>query len=224
MAVLNFLNSVSAYYGLGQAAANVGGGLAMPHLGMPAIVPQLPLAFGGGGGGVHMHLNGDIRDVRQMQQEDRENDRAKQAACIGGLCAIACSALSAFTLRDYCNNRDALREAEEFRDDVLPHAELRGNDRALMNLLLNEHIRNVEAKCSRSRNIVILTGLALGTAITGFLGGMFAIQAMITAAIIAAIAIACVTAFLVVWYCTAKVELSHANQAQLEALKQHLRA
>jgi len=228
---LDFLNGVYQYHhpaqSQGQSQSGFGGvgGIIQPSVQVPLMLPGL---LGGGGGGGHSVnvIAADprmLQEVRHQQQEDREENRATTAACLGGIGTIILSGLSALALRGYCDDRDELRKANEFKNNTLPYLP-DPNLRAHLTPIVDTHIDILETKTGRARNILLITGAALLTGVAAFIGGMMAIQWLITAAIIAGVALAAIGVFLVVWHCTEKTSLSHEMHQNILHLRQQLQA
>lgn len=223
-----FLNSAENHFNMHPqpraAAAPQVAGIGHGGSGI-GFMPALALGGFGGGGGrdVQYIASGDYGQMRQYQREDREESRASAAAVVGGIATVAFAAVSAFTLRSYCNDRDELHKAVEFKTNLNNGviAGLHPDQRNQLNFVADSMIKGLETKCGRSRNIMILTGLALATGITAFVAGMMSINWLITASIIAGVAIAAIAAFTVVWYCTAKDDSSEYVKQQIQDLRQH---
>jgi len=220
---LTYLTGVQNYFGLGQAAAAprgaFGGGFS------PFLQPALAVAPAFGGRDVQV-TSINVSDpqmlgaIRSHRREDREEDRASTASWVGAIGTIVLAGLSALALRSYCNDRKELKNAEEFKTEVLPLIE--PNMRLELLPIVNKHIEIVENKVARGRNIMILTGLALTTGIAAFVGGMMSLQWLITTAIVAGVAIAAIGVFLVVWHCTENNALPPEMEQKIEALRDHL--
>lgn len=210
--VQNYLDGVVRYYQLDQAAQQQqqynqpimggvqGGGI---HL-----VP----AFGFGGGGYNRGPNvnvvggPDVLDrMREHQREDRADDRASSAACLGAILTIIGAAGLACVMSSWNEIGERLDAAREFKEDQLPLIQ-NHQEKAELTQIVNKDIRILEKKASRARNIVILTAVALTSAAAAFAGGMFAVQWLITAAIVVGVATVAVGVFAAVYYALQKSE------------------
>ena len=206
--LLPHLNGMSNYFNLGAAAPSAGGVASY----IPSIRPQVSLGGGGYSNGLSVIAATPemFGAVRNAQEEDREQSRATTAAIVGGIATVALSGLSACALRSYCNDRAELQKAINFKN-ILEAApgmyEISPHQRGELTPVANKYIEILEAKCGRARNILILTGLALATGIAAFVGGMMSLKWLITASIIAAVVVASIAAFTVVWHCTENTEL-----------------
>ncbi len=201
-------------------------------MGMPAGIGLMPAVAFGGGGRQQVHYmapaNREMyREMRADAREGRDEENANKAACIGAIGTIVLAGLSAFALRSYCNDRKELADLREFRDTDLAfnpalHIEILGPQNHYdLHQVVDKSIGVLEAKCGRSRNIVILAAAALATGIAAFLGGMLAIKWLITASIITGVALAAIGVFMVVWNCTANDELPPAVANKVNALREH---
>lgn len=215
-----FLDNVATFFALNEVA-NAGGGFGMGGLNAAANLAGGLLNNNNSNRPARVMIASDADAINAMDNQDRrdrDESRATTAAIVGGIAAVGLAALSAFNLRGYCDAQEFLESAVEFREQELPHLE--DNVRNEMRPLVNEAIRVGEAKLSKSRNILILTGLALGSAIAGFLGGMLSAQWLVTAAIIVGVVTLAVTAFAIVWYCTdSHQELQESTVARFEAMR-----
>jgi hypothetical protein len=228
---LNYLNGVHSYYhqdtDQSQQASNGsnhGASNWIPNVQVPVVIPNLIGGGGGNGNGYNVNVIATdprmLQEIRHQQQEDQEQSRATTAAVVGGIGTIVFAALGALALRGYCNDREELKKAYEFKNDILPHL-----DRQLIlqvTPIVNEHIDILEAKTGRARNILFLTGFAALDVIAAFVAGMLAIQWVITACIVAGVALAAIGVFLLVWHCTEKSTLSDQMQQDVERLRAHL--
>jgi hypothetical protein len=224
---LRYLNGVQSYYSPAQGqqasqgvASGLGGGW-MPSLSTPLVIPT---SIGGGNGGHAVNVIAAdpamLQEMRNQQQEDNEQSRATTAAVVGGIGTIVLAGLSALALRGYCDDREELQRAYDYRSNNLPRLEQGLMDE--MTPIVNAHIGILEAKTGRARNILIITGAALVTGATAFIAGMLAIQWLITAAIVVTVAIAAIGVFLVVWHLTEKTTLSPEMQEDIATLREAL--
>ena len=225
--VLPFLNSVQTHFNLNQPAPQAA---RQPGL-MTAPSIQFMPVFGMGGGnnnsGLNINANASIGEIREYQREDREGNRASAAAVVGGIATIALAGVSAFALRSYCDDCGELKIAKEFQEELENSPtifdrfplDVRAERKRDLEKVTKKVIEILDAKCARSRNIVILTATALAAGIAAFVAGMFSIQWLITASIIAGVALAAVAVFMVVWQCTAKNDLSPIMAQKVENLR-----
>jgi hypothetical protein len=223
--LLPHLNGISNYFGLSQPQAQA---YRAPSVGIAPQI-QVPMGFGGGyGGGYGSGVSVLAADstmfgaVRNAQREDREESRATTAAVVGGIATIALAGLSAFGLRSYCNDRKELQKAMEFKQILEQPNDLYGitvHQRVELTPVANKYIEILETKCGRSRNILILTGLALATGVAAFVGGMMSLKWLITASIISAVVVGSIAAFMIVWHCTDNTELPPAMARKVEAMQ-----
>ena len=222
MSALNFLTSLLGNHSASSAVNR--GGFAF------GTMPIIPVGFGSGFGQsssvqVMQFDSVSLREVRQGQKEDKEERRATIAAVSGGIATVVLSGLSAFFLRSCNEDRANLQEARDFRESLncdIPGASslnaIEFNFRGQLKPIADAQIKILETKAARSRNIVILKAAAVANAVSAFVGGMMAIQWLITASIIAAVALAAITAFTVVWHCTDKTEISREMNRQAQEL------
>jgi len=208
-AVSNYLQDVIKYYQINQPAQ-----AAQPQQGLGAIAaPAINLvpAFGlggmgaGGGGGVGINIIGDLNQAREYQREQRDENRATSAAWIGAILTIIGSAGLACIMSKWNEASERLQEARDFKENQIPLINPQAQ-RQQLEIIVNKDIRILEKKVSQARNIVILTGLALAAAVTGFVAGMLSMQWLITTAIIVGVAVLAIGAFAAVYYCMQKAE------------------
>ncbi len=173
----------------------------------PSAVPVISPVLGFGGmGSPSRSVNviaadrGTLGALRSYELEDRDYSRASGAAFLGGVATIALSGGLAYVLRTMSNTTAELKRAREFKAEELPS--MSEAERRELRPIVNKHIEILEGKAFHQRNIVVLTGSALACALTAFLGGMFSIQWLITAAIIAGVATGAFAIFAAVWHAT----------------------
>ncbi len=230
--VPRFLDNLLGYYG--APAAHYG-----PHL-PPAVVQQhapafnpgpvgymapsvVPMFVGGGGSGSGHHVQvvasnpETIRELRQNEQEDRQNSQGTMAAVLGGIATIAFAGVAAFVARNLMNADKELNQAIAFRDDQL--TQLDPAAQADLEPIVDKHVELLESKLFWSKSIVVLTGGALACAIAAFVGGMFVIPWLMTAAVIGAVILAAGGVFAGVWYCTDDTSMPHEMLTQIQTLR-----
>lgn len=221
--VQNYLNDLGNYYNIDQEQGRrrrngSGGGYASSAIN---FVP----AFGMGGGGGYSGSNSNVtviggadvmRQQRDYQIADRNDNRASGAAWMGGILTIIGAAGFAYVLKNWTNTKEELKKAHQFKQDQIPLLETR-EEKAKVMSIVNHHINNLEKQASRQRVFVVLTGLALATAATAFAAGMVAAQWLITAAIVVGVVTLAAVAFTAVWYAMDKTEAPAGLREVLQA-------
>jgi hypothetical protein len=209
--VQNYLNGLGNYYHIEpeqhRRQNGSGGGYASSAVN---FVPAF--GFGGGGyGGSNSNVTviggtDVMRQNREYQIADRNDNRASGAAWMGGILTIIGAAGFAYVLKNWTNTRDELKKAHQIKQDQIPFLDTR-EEKAKVMSIVNQHINNLEKQVSRQRVFVVLTGLALATAATAFAAGMVAAQWLITAAIVVGVITLAVGAFTAVWCAMDKTEV-----------------
>lgn len=201
--VHSFLDGLTSYYHIGQRAEASLSNRQEFSSGVH-FIPSYGFPFGYGGAsssGRHVNViatGQDLETIRRHDREDREDQRQTSAAVIGGIGAIVLAGASAFFLKDYLKDKEELSKAQAFRNHILPTLDHRLASQIAP--IANKHLEILEAKCIKSRNIALLTGGVLAAATAAFAGGMFAISWLITASVVAGVALAAIGAFTIVWH------------------------
>ncbi|MDE3046312.1 MAG: hypothetical protein KGJ02_06690 [Verrucomicrobiota bacterium] len=188
---------------------------------VPRVIPQpitfWPIPIGGGTTRVIVSQGN--------AQENAERDRASGAACIGAIFTLCLAPLLAYVAKQYKEDKRVLKDAQETQA-LITNANWgdgEGIDPALKNEFVALHKENIDilkGKAARTRNYVLLTAGLLACAVTGFVGGMFAMQGLITASIIAGVALAAIGLFVIV-YNWGNPELSALSKQRLADLMKH---
>ncbi|MBF8263732.1 MAG: hypothetical protein HW387_1397 [Parachlamydiales bacterium] len=177
-----------------------------------------------GNGGSHQQPVGTAEGVRQARQYQNENskaDRASAAAWLGGIAFIIIAGLAAFVIEDREKINERLKVAKDFKDQIPKSQNIPEAEKDALHSIAEQDIDILEKKSTRNRNILILTGCALATAVTAFAAGMLAVQWLITATIVASVAILAIGAFATVWYCMDNT--SNAEENLKANVRQYIR-
>ena len=127
---------------------------------------------------------------------------------------LAAAAVAGFVIRSFCKNRQELQAAREFRNRIIPDQDDQ------LQALTDEHIKVLENKTLRMRNIVFLSVGILACASAAFAGGMLGISWLITASIIAGVVTGSAGVFLICYHWDDKTDLSEEKYSLLLDLQQ----
>ncbi len=164
------------------------------------FVPALSLNLGGNsGGGGFFALSGSASEMKALRKEEKEESKQEMAAIIGGIVVIAFSFLTGLALGKYRQTQEELNESREYARNKLTD-----NTDPTERSAINKHIKKVERDFYRSRDILILTAGVLASGIAAFAGGMLGISSLITAGIVAGVAVVALTGFSIALSCTEK--------------------
>ena len=223
---VHFLDSVDRYHRPNAVVERRSGGGMGPHHVVPLVVPMMGVGGGGGGhAGPNIHVVGDenlLREVRRNQKEDEKQSKASQAALLGGCLTIICAGVAACAGKMWSNTSKELNAAVEFREHG--YVALSDGEKASMKPILDAHIKFLESKVFWAKSFVVLTVAALSCGVAAFVGGMFLMPWLITAAIVAGVFIAAVGAFAGVWYMLEDRSLSPEMLKNLDDLRARMRA
>lgn len=141
---------------------------------------------------------------------DANSQRASDAVCIGGIAAVALAGASALFLRKFVNDCQAYRAFNEVEWDE-----------GVLNEGEQNRFRNFLNDRRWFSGTVTFTSLSLlATAGAAFVGGMLSLQWLITASIIAAVAIGVIGMFSIVFQWSAPSHLTPVlenKMAQIQA-------
>ncbi|HEV7738652.1 MAG TPA: hypothetical protein VGO47_14925 [Chlamydiales bacterium] len=161
-------------------------------------------------------LSGDLSQIRQFTQAEREDQRQSNAAVIGGMATVLFAGLMACAIKQVRGDTKELAHAKIALKNLALDV---GNPQVLtLQPILCKHIEILEAKCAKARHIAALAVAIFATAAAAFAGGMFAISWLITTATVATVAIAAIGAFALVWHSDDEQSLPPAMQQELRAL------
>lgn len=162
--------------------------------------------------------HGTYQDYRQ----NKEDDRASTAAWVGGIATIFLAGAAAFVGKNYRDAEALLNESLEFQqrldrgECVLPPGL-----KMEFTPIFNKHIAVLTTQRDWGRNMMYCTGTGLAAAVAAFVGGIFAVQWLITAAATCAVFTAAVAAFGTVSYLISDdLEMPYYMLTQLEKIRQ----
>jgi hypothetical protein len=222
----NYLNGLGSFYGLNPADQQVNQqqpafGEILPRAGLN-IAPVIGGFGSNNGTGGYLPIvtgvNG-MAQARQYQKEDREENRATSAACIGAILTVVGAAGLACVMNSWNETTERLDQVRAFRDDELPH--FTPDQKARLTPIVNKDISILEKRNSQARNIVLLTATALASAVTAFVAGMFSVQWLITVAIVVGVATLAIGTFLTVSRCLQKSETPMERAYYQDLVRQH---
>jgi hypothetical protein len=149
-------------------------------------------------------------------QQDRDDQRQTSAAMIGGIATILFAGLSARALKQYRNDSKELAGAKITFQHLLSN--FASGQEVALRPIWQKHIEILEAKCSRARHIALFVGGIFAAASAAFIGGMFAVNWLISSSIVSAVAIAAIGGFDLVWHWDDEYSLPLAMQRELQVL------
>jgi hypothetical protein len=149
-------------------------------------------------------------------QQDRQEDRQINAAWIGGIMTILFAGISAHALKQY------RKDSQELASAKINFQHLLSNGASAREIAIRpiweKHIEVLEAKCSRACHIALFVIGLLASATTAFIGGMLAVNWLISASIVSAVAIAAIGGFDLAWHWDDEYKLPLTMQRELQAL------
>ena len=213
------INHLMNYHHVGAApaCAVADSSMVSSYVGVP-----LPNFVGGNSWsrGARVNVFSDnIDKIRQFAKEEAESERQTGAAVMGALATVALAGLSAMALKNYQNDRLELANSwkllESLESNTTPQV-------MALRPILNKHIEILGNKCARARRIAMLVAALFATAIAAFGGGMMGMNWLVTAAIVASVALAAMALFGMVWYADQQIRLPLSMQRELEELQSQL--
>ena len=217
--VSNYLNSLHDYYGRPTIAGYPQAQPVMDRL----IIPANASYFTGIGcipeRQTHIIASTPeaMQELRRNEEADRQNSRNTQAAVAGVILTLAGTGLLAVVTRCFSNCKKQLNQAVDFRKHTLPN--LRSADKEQLRPISEKHIEILESKMFWTKAGLGLTVATVACAVAAFVGGMFAIPWLITAAIVTGVATAAIGIFAGVWFLTEDQSLPAPMLEQIETLR-----
>ncbi len=190
----------------------------------PRYAPNLGIGseFGLGGRAQTINVNHNdattLNAARQHTLEDREEDRANSAASGCGIAMILIALASGWIFTNLQKESAALERVNNYLNNDL-YYQLPENLRQQGLELATAHRERVKQSYIRTRNYTILTGMLFASATAAFAGGMIAIQAVITGAIIGAVVTGTIGAFYASYNFFNPIDQTPSNPAEEQALQ-----
>lgn len=158
-------------------------------------------------------VTGDASQVMKFVKAEREEQRQTNAAVLGGFATLILAGVTACTIKHMMADTKELREAKRMlREQAFDSQNL------TVKRILQKHIEILSAKCVRAKQITALVVSLLACATAGFVGGMFAISGLVTAATVGAVATGALAVFAIVWHYDEPTELPPSMQRELRVL------